>query len=318
MLYIYIYLPRESYKPYRKPNDKPQYINVDSNHPPNIIKNLPKMIEKRLSGISSSEAEFDGGKREYEQALEEAGYDNPRLSFKPRDGQGVGRKRRRRIIWFNPPWAKNVEGNVAKWFNAIVARHFKKNTLFGRLFNKNNLRVSYSCTRNVQAIISASNRRVLNSGQQQEQQQQKRCNCRRGVVCPAGGNCLAEGVVYEAKVSAENVPDRTYIGCSATSLKLRINNHRCDFRNAGRRNSTTLSAHVWSLKEAGKDPDVSFRILRKAKPYSPVSRKCTLCTMEKLFIAKGDERVMLNKKSEIGNKCRHRNRHLLGALIDNG
>ena len=40
--------------------------------------------------------------------------------------------------------------------------------------------------------------------------------------------------------------------------------------------------------------------------------------MEKLFIARGDERVMLNKKSEIGNKCRHRNRHLVGAMLDNG
>ena len=204
-------------------------------------------------------------------------------------------------------------GNVAKWFNVLVAKHFKKNTLFGRLFNKNNLRVSYSCTRNVQAIISASNRRVVNSGRQQ--QHQKRCNCRRGVVCPAGGNCLAEGIVYEAKVSAEDEPERTYIGCSATSLKLRMNNHRCDFRNAGRRNATTLSAHVWSLKDAGKDPSVVFRVLRKAKPYTPVSRKCRLCTMEKLFIARGDERVMLNKKSEIGNKCRHRNRHLLGARV---
>ena len=71
----------------------------------------------------------------------------------------------------------------------------------------------------------------------------------------------------------------TYIGCSATSLKLRINNHRDASL------STTLSAHVWSLKEAGKDPGVTFRVLRKAKPYSPVSRKCALCTMEKLFIA---------------------------------
>ena len=118
----------------------------------------------------------------------------------------------------------------------------------------------------------------------QQQQHQHCCNCQHGVVCPAGGNCLVEGIAYEAKVSAENEPERTYIGCSATSLKLRINNHRCDFRNAGRRNSTTLSAHVWSFKDAGKDPRVVFGVLRKAKPYSPVSRKCRLCTMEKLIL----------------------------------
>ena len=37
------------FQPYRKPNDVPCYIHVDSNHPPQVIKQLPKMIEKRLS-----------------------------------------------------------------------------------------------------------------------------------------------------------------------------------------------------------------------------------------------------------------------------
>ena len=118
------------------------------------------------------------------------------------------------------------------------------------------------------------------------------CSC-------TGGKGLAESVVDEATVTAEGEERRTYVGSSATSLKLRINNHRCDFRNEGRRNSTSLSAHVWRLKEAGKEPDVTFKTLRRAKPYSPVSRKCTLCTMEKVFIARGDEKVMLNKKNEI-------------------
>ena len=38
--------------PYRKPNNIPLYINVKSNHPPSIIKDLPKMINKRLSDLS--------------------------------------------------------------------------------------------------------------------------------------------------------------------------------------------------------------------------------------------------------------------------
>ena len=33
-----------SYYPYRKPNNLPQYINIKSNHPPNIIKQLPASI----------------------------------------------------------------------------------------------------------------------------------------------------------------------------------------------------------------------------------------------------------------------------------
>ena len=39
-------LAANKYFPYRKPNDKPLYINANSNHPPSIIKELPKMINK--------------------------------------------------------------------------------------------------------------------------------------------------------------------------------------------------------------------------------------------------------------------------------
>ena len=41
---------------YKKPNDTPTYINVNSNHPPNIIKALSDIISKRVSNISSDKA----------------------------------------------------------------------------------------------------------------------------------------------------------------------------------------------------------------------------------------------------------------------
>ena len=35
-------------QPYKKPNNTPTYININSNHPPNIIKVLPNIISKRI------------------------------------------------------------------------------------------------------------------------------------------------------------------------------------------------------------------------------------------------------------------------------
>ena len=58
-----------SHAPYRKPNDRPLYINVDSNHPSTIIKNIPQNINKRLTQISSSEKEFNEAVRPYNEAL---------------------------------------------------------------------------------------------------------------------------------------------------------------------------------------------------------------------------------------------------------
>ena len=37
-------LSTSKYEAYSKSDDKPLYINVNSNHPPNIIKNLPESI----------------------------------------------------------------------------------------------------------------------------------------------------------------------------------------------------------------------------------------------------------------------------------
>ena len=58
-----------TYKPYQKPDIKVSYINVQSNHPPNIIKQLPKTIEQRLSNDSSNETIFKEAAQLYEKAL---------------------------------------------------------------------------------------------------------------------------------------------------------------------------------------------------------------------------------------------------------
>ena len=46
-------------KPGRKPGKMPVYINRKSNHPPTIIKEIPKAIAKQIADISSSEADFN-------------------------------------------------------------------------------------------------------------------------------------------------------------------------------------------------------------------------------------------------------------------
>jgi hypothetical protein len=42
------------YYPFRKPNDTPLYIHAESNHPPNIVKQLPLMISRRTKRHSET------------------------------------------------------------------------------------------------------------------------------------------------------------------------------------------------------------------------------------------------------------------------
>ena len=39
------------YKPYNEPDNKPLYINVNSNHPPDITKNIPESIFRRINKL---------------------------------------------------------------------------------------------------------------------------------------------------------------------------------------------------------------------------------------------------------------------------
>ena len=52
-------LTTERFKPYSKPATTLLYVHSKSNHPPNIIRNIPEAINKRLSAISSDGDAFN-------------------------------------------------------------------------------------------------------------------------------------------------------------------------------------------------------------------------------------------------------------------
>ena len=49
-------LTKDIYKPYGKPNDEPVYINRHSNHPPNIVGQIPLSLSSRNSNVSLNES----------------------------------------------------------------------------------------------------------------------------------------------------------------------------------------------------------------------------------------------------------------------
>ena len=62
------------YLPYNKTGNNPLYINIFSNHPPNIIKNLPGNISVRINTFSEDETTFNKSKNLYNNALTESGF----------------------------------------------------------------------------------------------------------------------------------------------------------------------------------------------------------------------------------------------------
>ena len=75
-------------------------------------------------------------KGEYEKALRESGYKN--VSFIYADKKDIKQKRNRscNIIWFNPPFNKNVSTNVAKRFLNLIDQQFPKSNKTSRNFRQ--------------------------------------------------------------------------------------------------------------------------------------------------------------------------------------
>ena len=63
-----------SYKPYKKTDNETKYVHADPDHPPSIIKQIPKSIARRLSSLSSSKEIFDKASQYSEQNFASYGY----------------------------------------------------------------------------------------------------------------------------------------------------------------------------------------------------------------------------------------------------
>ena len=294
------------YQPYNKPGNTPSYIHHESNHPPNIIKSVPKSINKRLATISSSHETFSKSTRIYQEALQKSGlihqleYQQPTVNNK--------NNRKRKIIWFNPPYNRTVMTNIGGKFLKLITKNFPKNSTLHKIFNKNTVKVSYSCTKNMQQIINANNKKNLNTTDNNIRTRE--CNCRISNDCPLNGKCLTENIVYQATVATTDSTE-TYIGLTSTSFKTRYANHKASFQHQRLKNSTELSKYIWSLKERDIPYTTKWEIVKKSTPYTSTTKRCGLCIWEKFFIVYQQNMSTLNKRSELVTSCRHSAKFLL-------
>ena len=303
-----------TYKPYRKEDEDTNYIHKDSDHPPNVIKQLPISIEKRLSKLSSSKEIFDQTKGYYQEALARSGHTHI-LNYKE-NTDTAPKNRQRKIIWFNPPYSGIVSTNIGKNFLQLINKHFPPSHKFRKLFNRNNIKISYACRPNIGSIINSHNRKILGENTSLELGQ---CNCIDKSSCPLDGHCLTRNILYEAEISTDrsNYGPKYYKGITEPEFKLRYGNHKKAFNNRKYINDSELSKEIWKLKANGLNYNVKWRITNQYPTYNQNTMRCYLCQSEKIAILEATNINLLNKRSEIISKCRHQNKYKLAALTSN-
>ena len=224
-------LEKGTFKPFAKPNDKLNYVNSQSNHPPGIIKNIPKSVNKRLSKLSATKEVFDEAAKSYQDELNEKGY-KYKLEYEATTKTAKKRRNRsRNVTYFNPPYSKSVKTNVGAKFLAIISKNFPAKHPLHKILNRSTVKIGYRCMPNIKACIDKHNMQVLR--QDDQVQTGNGCNClvSRKADCPIPGKCATESVIYRASVRRyDTCTVDCYTGLTGDKFKTRYTQHQSDIR----------------------------------------------------------------------------------------
>ena len=217
-------------------------------------------------------------------------------------------------MWFNTPFSKSVSTNVAKTFLQLVTKHFPRSHKLHKTFNRNTVKVSYSCMNSMSNIIKGHNKKAISK----PYDQRPKCSCRKKAEGPMEGNCQVNDVIYKCDVTRP-LPKKVYLGLAEGEWKSRFYNHKLSFKHKRYSNKTTLSSYMWHLKSVSSEtPNLKWSILRWVPPYSNISKKYLLCLYENLeIVTYENQKELLNKRSEFLCKCRHANKFLLKNYTGN-
>ena len=233
------------------------------------------------------------------------------MKFDPTASEPPTKKKsrnKRNCLYFNPPYNHTVTTNVGREFLALLDKCFPPGNPLRKIFNRNNVKISYSTTPNMAQIISGRNGKLL----EKEKQEKKLCSCTREKKdqCPLDQKCLSENIVYQATVTQPNQETTTYIGQTSCDFKKRLAVHKQTFNDLTV-SQTALSTHIHNLKDRGIDPTITWKIIDRGKSFSPVTGVCHLCIKEAFYIIFRPELAKLNKRSETFSACFHKKSALL-------
>ena len=136
---------------------------ITSDHPPNITKKLPGNVSKTINNLSADETTFNKPRDLYNNALAESELKH-NITFQKQQNTSTvtndTKNRKRNITWPNPPFSLNVSTNIGKKFFTLLGKHFPKTHRLHKLFNPNNVKVSYSYLSNFKSVITGYNKNI--------------------------------------------------------------------------------------------------------------------------------------------------------------
>ena len=225
---------------------------------------------------------------------------------------------------------RSVTTNVGKEFLRILDECFPVGHPCHKALNRQTTKVSYRTLPNLGHIIASHNAKIIGKGEAALNKRKCSCPEKDKPTCPLAGECLAENIIYQAKIKAlppkraeledEELMDprlakvQTYLGRTKPNWKSRRNDHTASFKNIGQKNKTGLSQYVWDLKGLKRGYKLSWSLIARSSSYSPSLDICRLCLTEKHMLMQQPGLGTLNVEDEFYSACRHKRPLLLSTI----
>ena len=190
-------------------------------------------------------------------ALKASGY-REMIQYNPSNSGGcntIARKKKRKIIWFNPPCSKNVHRNISNKFLRLLSKHLPKNYRLYKIFNQNNVKVSYIVKWHKQKILSI-----------QEETEIRKCNCKVMEEWALQGRCLSQSLVCKAHITNDkDNREAYYIRLTERTFKDRLYKHRNSLPYRNIMNAMELWKYKWNLWDNNiGNAEIEWSILYRA------------------------------------------------------
>ena len=135
---------------------------------------------------------------------------------------------------------KNVSTNVAKRYLNLIDQHFPKSNKLHAIFNRNTVKVSYSCTQNMWSLVKSHNKKkMLKKVVEKDVNELKSCNCKVKSEYPLNGQCQVSDIIYKCTVLLPDKPNKVYLRTAESDFKKRFYNYRMSFNYETSTNDTT-------------------------------------------------------------------------------
>ena len=133
-------------------------------------------------------------------------------------------------------------------FLQVVTKHFPRSHKLHKMFNRNTIKVSYSCMNNVSKIIDGHNKKV----KPKPRDQRPKCNCRKKAECPMKEEWQVSDVVCKCDVTTP-LPKKVYLGLTKGEWKktavLLTTNYHLNTRDIPIRQHFQVTCNTWKCFE---------------------------------------------------------------------